>query len=367
MNEEYGIGAETTTTERAGTADPGERRKALTILSEMNVLKVQKAVGRAYRSTTTTTKDGHVRRYRIGQNVASMASWLHFWEGKGELPGDWVHKAAAEWREETELTEAMLRTARKVGKEEGLWEEEKHLRSDDREVVKYRLNVMRLLQIANTSEIDNVERRIARARNNTSKRAALERELEKLEAVRDEMGLFAGPPETPGDDETRAGTAFTPGEEDTPTPPKETTRPCENSGGTQSICTDYRGAPQGSTAGDSPEGTSLSNERLVVVGSDSAAPDLLPKNKERQTKGTFALDTEEAMRVIYARLKEAGIRVPRWRYVAMKCDVDRGEYGDRAWEDPGGLAELLIGHHEETGEVDHVAAWPPDDENDLEF
>jgi hypothetical protein len=74
------------------------RRRALTLLNEMNALKVQKAIGRAPQSRTVTTKDGTVRTYRIGQNVASMCSWLLFREGKGHLPGGWVYKS------ETELT-----------------------------------------------------------------------------------------------------------------------------------------------------------------------------------------------------------------------------------------------------------------------
>ncbi len=168
--EDYSVNAEMATEDRgtldrkreqarARQASKTRRKEAVQVLNEMNVLKVQKAVGRARRSKTTTTKDGLVRTYRIHQNVASMCSWLLYWEGKGELSGGWIHKSLTEWVEETELTESMVRTARRIGKEEGLWEEREHVRSDGREVVKYRLDVVRLLRIANDSEIENVEAR----------------------------------------------------------------------------------------------------------------------------------------------------------------------------------------------------------------
>jgi len=202
--EDYSVNTETTTEDRerlgrkaaqarARRARKAERKKALTILTEMNALKVQKAIGRAYRSETTTTKDGRVRRYRIGGNVAAMCSWLLFWEGKGALDGDWVHKSETEWIEETELTESMIRTARRVGKAEKLWEEKDHPRSDGRIVVKYRLNLWRVLQVANASEIENVEVRLGRARNNPTKRDALRRELENLKATRDDLNLIDAP------------------------------------------------------------------------------------------------------------------------------------------------------------------------------
>jgi hypothetical protein len=201
MNEEYGIEAETTSANRealdrkaeqakARRAREAERRKTLTILNEMNMFKVRKAIGRAYRAETTTTKDGRVRRYRIRGNVASMVSWLLYWEGRGELDGGWIHKSGPEWEQETELTESMVRTARRVGRAERLWEERKHLRSDDRTVVKYRLDLWRVLQVANASEIENVEARLTRARSNPEKRDTLRRELENLKATRDDLNLI---------------------------------------------------------------------------------------------------------------------------------------------------------------------------------
>lgn len=272
--EGYSVNAETTTKDREGLdrkarlaeqargrrARKTERKKALTVLNEMNAIKVQKALGRAYRSETTTTKDGRVRRYRIGGNVAAMVSWLLYWEGRGELSGDWVHKSQTEWLEETGLTGTMLRTARKIGKDEGLWEEDAHLRSDDRLVVKYRLNLWRVLQVANVSEIENTERRLERAKNNKTKRDTLRAELKKLKATRDELGLIdrsASPEEGTNID---LGKEHTYGENGTSTtdnghdladtPTTSTTHPCEYSRGIQSISPDYRGVPQGSTAED---------------------------------------------------------------------------------------------------------------------
>jgi hypothetical protein len=96
------------------------------------------------------------------------------------------------------------------------------------------------LRIANDSEIENVEARIARAKNNRSKLTELRRELERLEAVRDEMGLFDAPPGVSGDDDTDAedGNASAP-------PANLTGVPCEDSTPPPSISYDYRGVPQG--------------------------------------------------------------------------------------------------------------------------
>jgi hypothetical protein len=105
---------------KARRARKAERRQALTLLNGMKTIKLQKALARAYRSTTTTTREGKTRRYRIGLNVAEMVTWLLWWEGRGELPGDWVHKSETEWVEETGLTESKLRTARLVNEAEGL-------------------------------------------------------------------------------------------------------------------------------------------------------------------------------------------------------------------------------------------------------
>jgi hypothetical protein len=174
---------------------------------------------------------------------------LLYWEGKGELDGDWIHKSLAEWLEETELTESMIRTARRVGKAEQLWEEKDHLRSDNRWVTKYRLNLWRVLQVTNASEIENIEMRLGRSRNNPTKRDALQREFEKLKATRDDLNLIdAEDGLTHGQDAARANvTAYS----------------CEYRRGMQSICTDYRGVPQTNTSEDilgknSPEGTRAS-------------------------------------------------------------------------------------------------------------
>ncbi len=312
--EDYSVNEQTTTEDRKEELDrkarqaeqarerrarSAERKKALTTLNEMKTIKLQKAMARAYRSTTTTTREGKTRRYRIGPNVAEMITWLLWWEGRGELPGDWVHKSETEWVEETGLTKSKLRTARLVNEAEGLWEEGRHLRSDNRTVVKYRLNLWRVLQVANASEIENTERRLGRAKNNNTKRDTLRAELKKLKATRDDLGLIDRPasPEEgtnidPGKEHIYGenGTSSTENGHDlADTPATLTTHPCEYSRGTRSISPDYRGVPQRSTAED----VACSNHSRGEA-KPSPAPHSTPSPLEPSDSRTASTDDDGA-------------------------------------------------------------------------
>ncbi len=134
------------------------------------------------------TKDGTVRTYRLGANFAAMVGRLLYWEGKGELPGGWVYKTAAEWEEETGLTERKQRTARCVGVAEGLWEEKKHTRRDGRTVVAFRLDAWRLWQIVNGAQIAAAKEAPGRARD-PIKKAELRAQLGDLEKTRVMLAL----------------------------------------------------------------------------------------------------------------------------------------------------------------------------------
>jgi len=168
-------------------------RVAYGILANMNTLRIEKAVSRAERTEKVVTKEGVPRTYRIGKNVAKMCCWLLYWEGRGKLADSWVYKTSSEWFEETGLTESMVKTARRIAKAEGLWEEKEHLRDDNRWTVKYRLNMWRLLQVANASEIASTERLLERAGRNEGKRERLETELERLKGTRADLGVIDGP------------------------------------------------------------------------------------------------------------------------------------------------------------------------------
>jgi len=171
----------------------GRNRVAYGILADMNTLRIEKAVSRAERTEKVVTKEGASRTYRVGKNVAKMCCWLLYWEGRGKLAGSWVYKTSSEWFEETGLTESMVKTARRIAKAEGLWEEREHLRDDNRWTVAFRLNMWRLLQVANASEIASTERLLERAGRNGGKRERLKTELERLKGTWADLGMIDGP------------------------------------------------------------------------------------------------------------------------------------------------------------------------------
>jgi hypothetical protein len=162
-------------------------------LNGIKPLRVQEAITRAYRSESTTTKDGTVRRYRIGAHVAAMCCQLLHWEGRGEVQGDWIHKTGFDWEHsEAGLTPSKLRTARRIAWEEGIIEEEPGMRRDKRATVMYRLDVWRLAQIVVESELENAARLLASEGRDEHKRR-LRKEIRDLEAAKADLALRDAP------------------------------------------------------------------------------------------------------------------------------------------------------------------------------
>jgi hypothetical protein len=166
-----------------------QRRQALTILNGMKPLRVQEAITRAYRSESTTTRDGTVRHYRIGAHVAAMCRQFLHWEVRGEVQGDWIHKTGFDWEHsEAGLTTSKLRTARRIARKEGIFEEKPGTRRDKRATVMYRLDVWRLAQIVVESELDNAARLLASEGREEHKRR-LRKEIRDLEAAKADLAL----------------------------------------------------------------------------------------------------------------------------------------------------------------------------------
>ncbi len=204
------------------------RKMAHELLDEMKVLAVQEAICRAPRSEVVTTEDGRVRTYRIGAHVAAMVRQLLHWDGRGATAGDWIYKSEAEWLQtDAALTSAKLRTARRVGKEEGLWEEKVELRpSDRRQIVHYRLNMWRVAQVVVASELENT-RNLLKREKRKQHLDRLRKKLRKLETARDDLRLTDEPETANPQPEVRCATEDTPvrpmNKGDTHAPEKEST------------------------------------------------------------------------------------------------------------------------------------------------
>ncbi len=177
---------------RERRARKARRKEAVETLNAMKELRIRRLVARAERSEKVRTKDGQMRAYRFRGNVAAMACRLLFWEGKGEVPGCWVFKSAAEWEAETGLTERQQRTARRVARDERLWREKEHTRRDGRTVVAYRLDAWRLWQIVNRAELAIAKEKLKHA-HDPAKKAEARREIRELERTRDTLVLGDSP------------------------------------------------------------------------------------------------------------------------------------------------------------------------------
>ena len=94
-----------------------------------------------------------------------MVVQLWFRDGQGEAGDGSTHNTAFAWeRREGAFTERGLRTARRVGEEEGLFESWVDLRpSDRRRTVFYRLNLWEVARCVARSELKNVSNLLARA------------------------------------------------------------------------------------------------------------------------------------------------------------------------------------------------------------
>jgi hypothetical protein len=170
----------------------------------MRLFKVQEAITRAPRSEAVITRGGKERTYRFGASVAAMVRQLLAWEGKGHAEDNWIHKSEFEWMQaDAGLTAARLRTARRIGVEEGLWREEVRLRpSDGRMVVYYRLDAWRVARVVVASELETVRALMQRERR-PAQLAELEerlRELEAQAALMDRVGRREPGPEDPSED-----------------------------------------------------------------------------------------------------------------------------------------------------------------------
>jgi hypothetical protein len=215
-----------------------ERSQALTILNGMKPLRVQEAITRAYRSESTTTKDGTIRRYRIGAHVAAMCRQLIHWEGRGEAEGDWIHKTGFEWEHsEAGLTTSMLRTARRIASEEDLIEEKQGTRRDKRATVYYRLDLWRVAQVVVESELEKARTLLA-SEGRDEHKAKLRKEIRNLEATKDDLALRNAPDVTPSAPVSTSGTPHGYGEngqadcetqaQGPPTPANLAGYPCQN-------------------------------------------------------------------------------------------------------------------------------------------
>ena len=182
---------------RARRTRRSQRRQALTILNGMNALRVQEAITRAYRSKRTATKEGGVRRYRIGAHVAAMCRQLLHWDGRGEAQGDWVHKTGFEWEHsEAGLTRSKLRTARRIAREEGLIEENPGTRRDQRATVFYRLDVWKLAEVVVQSELENARKLLA-SEGREEHKARLRKQIRGLEVTKADLAIRDAPDVAP--------------------------------------------------------------------------------------------------------------------------------------------------------------------------
>jgi hypothetical protein len=238
---------------RVRSSRKSERKEAIRILNAMKELRVRRIVAQAERSQKVRTKEGRLRTYRFRANVAAMACRLLYWEGRGELSGGWVYKSSTEWKEETGLTEKMQRTARRVGQEEGLWEEDEHTRRDGRTVVAYRLDAWRLWQVVNQAELDSAKEKLVHARN-PARKAELREEIRELERTRATLGLGDAPDV---DTEVTSKNTDTYGENDSldcETQPSEPLPPAIMSGVPLHIGEHAREYPRGFPLSDDPPG-----------------------------------------------------------------------------------------------------------------
>lgn len=165
------------------------RTAAKQVIDSLGGLRfVREALTKAPRGS----KDAAGRQWPIGPHVAEMATRLLSWEGSGELPDFWVHKIREDWYDaDAHLTERGLRTARRVGVGEHLWEERAGTRpSDGARTTLYRLDLVRVGLVAVTSAKASTERLIEREGRawNLAEYEERLRELERAEAILRSLG-----------------------------------------------------------------------------------------------------------------------------------------------------------------------------------
>lgn len=336
------------------TLDLRFREEAYGVLDSMKVLDVQSIIKRAPRKE----KDKAGRQRKIGANVAGMVRQLLHWEGKGEAEDGWIWKTAEEWElVEDGLTYRMLRTARDVAEAEGLLEYQERPYRDGRPRVYYRLNLVEVLRVVAVSELESAKKWLDR-HPDSAKRPKWIEKRDKASRILEDLRAWgvAQAPASPGEAEDPGHLRG----------PECADPPYNLSGDPLQFVTPSGEYDSGvSPAGDSPERTTI--DIVVASRAENGAFGPTASTEEKPSRGyCFSPEAEEAMRVIYSLLKQAGIEVPRGQYAAMKCEIERGEY---PWDEAKFLADELIEHYEKTGVVDYATAWafPFLDDDDLLF
>jgi len=129
-------------------------RVAQGILKDMSLRQMRHAIARANRKT----RDKAGRQWKVGPKVAELICQLWFRDGQGEASDGSIHQTGFAWQhEEGAFTESELRTARRVGEEEGLLESWVGHRPRDRQrTVYYRLDLWEVARLVARSELRNV-------------------------------------------------------------------------------------------------------------------------------------------------------------------------------------------------------------------
>lgn len=330
------------------------RKMAFELLDEMKVLAVQEAICRAPRSEAVTTEDGRVRTYRIGAHVAAMIRQLLHWEGKGAAAGAWIYKSEAEWlQSDAALTSAKLRTARKVGKEEGLWEEKVELRSSDRrQIVHYRLNMWRVAQVVVESELVNTRDLLKREKRKHIL-ARLRKKLCKLETARDDLSVLDEPETANPQPEVRCVT------EGTAAMPIDKGNLRVSKADTAQVASDtpakLAGVPSyysGPTGEDYSE-IHLSDDTPVGTNASPVVDEFVSGPEQEQEQYSWEDHVQEEARLIYGRLKREGVPEEGSEYTDLLDVLRRGE----ELPGPDVLSEWLIVQYEQDGYLDPELAW----------
>ncbi len=183
---------------RARTISKEERGLlAKTLDDTLDAIVLEQAIADAPRSR----KDAAGRTWQMGDTLGKLVrNLLKLWEGKGQAEDDSIHKTMPELVLELRSTERKIRTAVRVGVEEGIIEVNPGYRpSDRRQTNFYTLNLVDTSLVAYRSEAARIRGVLERERR-TGHRRSLTAKLRKLEAAISDLELrFLDPDEAAHD------------------------------------------------------------------------------------------------------------------------------------------------------------------------